>query len=450
MLFSSSLLHFDQTATSNPKFIQLLEATEVNTGNENFGKFFQHLKVKTRRSLPNIKENNIIEITEDYASEILFLRSMEIFDYISLKNQKNQGNSNFAKQKRICFSFIQILLKTSEKARIVANKMNFLSKIIEKLDLFITELGMSCTEFIRRFGDAKKEPIVTELLLLIGIIKNWFTNDTIDEKNISGVCRIFLKLWPWTNTNGELQLQFMECLVFLSQNSILFSKAIVGVHPGFSQTLLNLIFVSVSSESSKIKNSKCNFNLLQAGLRILTNCCLTIEGRIQITRLNVFDFMSRLHPAITKLNKFWNVTTILWLKLYDVYTRYPEGSNSLKNINLLSALVIKCPPEVRTAALVVVRNLCFAQSNRTAILSSPDFFNIVKHVLEGKEENDHFLIVTSIWKLISNNSKGINYIKNSFIPKLMIKIKETLQLTDDYEENDLFSVIEIVENILSK
>lgn len=70
--------------------------------------------------------------------------------------------------------------------------------------------------------------------------------------------------------------------------------------------------------------------------------------------------------------------------------------------------------------------------------------------MEAKEENDHFLIVTSIWKLIANNSKGINYIKNSSVPRMMLKIKESLQLTDDYEENDLYSVIEIAENILSK
>lgn len=285
MIFSTSLLQFNQTATCNPTFIKLLETTEINTENDNFVKFFQETKIKTRRrSLAN-SEENLNEIKSYFASEFLFLRSMEIFDYISLKNKTNQGNLNFVKQKRICFSFIQILLKSSEKSRIVASKINFLSKIIEKLDLFISELGMSCTEFIRRFGDAKKEPIVTELTLLIGIIKNWFTNDTIAEKNISGLCRIILKLWPWTNTNNELQLEFMECLVFLSQNSILFAKGIVGIHPGFSQTLLNLIFVSVSSESSKIKTLKCNFNLLQAGLRVLTNCCLTIEGRIQITKV---------------------------------------------------------------------------------------------------------------------------------------------------------------------
>lgn len=285
MIFSTSLLQFDQNVTSNPTFIQLLEITEVNIGNENFGKYFQASKEKTRRSLA-ISNENVIEIKLEFASEILFLRTMEIFDYISLKNKTNQGNSNFVKQKRICFSFIQILLKSSEKARTVANKVNFLSKLIEKLDLFISEMGMSCTEFIRRFGDAKKDPIVIELTLLIGIIKNWYTNDTIVDKNISGICRIFLKLWPWTSTNVELQLELMECLVFLSQNSILFAKAIVGPQPGFSHTLLSLIVVSVSVESTKIKNVKCNFNLLQAGLRVLINCCLTIEGRIQITKVN--------------------------------------------------------------------------------------------------------------------------------------------------------------------
>lgn len=117
---------------------------------------------------------------------------------------------------------------------------------------------------------------------------------------------------------------------------------------------------------------------------------------------------------------------------------------------MLAALVRNCPPEVRTAALVVVRNFCFSPSNRTALICSPEFYQIVKQVLDAKEDNDHFLIVTSIWKLIANNSKGINYIKNSMIPRMLNKIKESLRLIDDYEENDLYSVIEIVENILSK
>lgn len=40
--------------------------------------------------------------------------------------------------------------------------------------------------------------------------------------------------------------------------------------------------------------------------------------------MNIFDSMNRLHPTVTKQQKIWNIITLMWLKFYEVYTRYPD------------------------------------------------------------------------------------------------------------------------------
>ena len=54
----------------------------------------------------------------------------------------------------ICESLAAIL-KVSPKARILAQKSNFLSLIIARLKAIFEKLSMSCTDYIRLHGDSK-------------------------------------------------------------------------------------------------------------------------------------------------------------------------------------------------------------------------------------------------------------------------------------------------------
>lgn len=79
----------------------------------------------------------------------------------------------------------------------------------------------------------------------------------------------------------------------------------------------------------------------------------------------------------------------------------------------------------RRLALEILRNMSFNNDNRAALLSSSDFQRIMYSELDKKETGEEQLLITvAIWKLIANNSKGKNVIKNSPISGKLHILKE--------------------------
>jgi len=79
---------------------------------------------------------------------------------------------------------MQILLKTSLNVRVFARKILFFDKIINRLEMINDCLGVSCHEYTKKHGYNKKNPIIEELQLLIGILINWFSCDTYQDETV--------------------------------------------------------------------------------------------------------------------------------------------------------------------------------------------------------------------------------------------------------------------------
>lgn len=57
--------------------------------------------------------------------------------------------------------------------------------------------------------------------MFYNILLNWFSSDCLqDEDYIVQLCRISIKLWPWTGTNKKMQLVFMKTFTFVCEDSI--------------------------------------------------------------------------------------------------------------------------------------------------------------------------------------------------------------------------------------
>lgn len=96
-------------------------------------------------------------------------------------------------------------------------------------------------------------------------------------------------------------------------------------------------------------------------------------------------------------------------------------------MNLLCNLAESAYSKIRRQALEILRNLAFNPDNRAALLSSSDFLRVVCSVLEKNELGDEqLLIAVAIWKLVANNAKGKNTIKNSPIMGKLNGLKEKL------------------------
>lgn len=96
-------------------------------------------------------------------------------------------------------------------------------------------------------------------------------------------------------------------------------------------------------------------------------------------------------------------------------------------MNLLCNLAESTYTKNRRLALEILRNMSFNPENRAAFLSSPDFHRVMYHVLDKNEIGDEqLLILITIWKLVTNNAKGKNIIKNSAITTKLRAIRETV------------------------
>lgn len=102
-------------------------------------------------------------------------------------------------------------------------------------------------------------------------------------------------------------------------------------------------------------------------------------------------------------------------------------------MNLLCNLAESSNSKIRHQALEILRNLAFNADNRVALLSSPDFLRVVCTVLDKtKLDDEQLLIAVAIWKLVTNNAKGKNIIKNSPVMRKLNGLKDKLNrhLTD--------------------
>lgn len=88
--------------------------------------------------------------------------------------------------------------------------------------------------------------------------------------------------------------------------------------------------------------------------------------------------MNRLHPAITKRQKFWETVEIIWLEFLETLTFYSEGQVTVGKSTEAMDFVISLttsPQELnRMTALAILRNITFFQGNRLRLLNRGKIF----------------------------------------------------------------------------
>lgn len=201
--------------------------------------------------------------------------------------------------------------------------------------------------------------------------------------------------------------------------------------------------------------------------------------------MNILQTLSRLHPYVIKQQK--HGVLLLWLRFYEIFTRHPDINSGIKHLTVLRTLIEQGPYELGQCALEIIRNMAFNGSNRTSLLASgkkktpidlrklssainidfvsfssffsDDFLYTMKLALDSQSAPIQLLAITSIWKLISHNSKGRHVIKHSILYNKLLKLNESIKYStiranvemDDDAENqeDLRIVLDCVTKILS-
>ncbi|XP_055627670.1 protein rotatin homolog [Toxorhynchites rutilus septentrionalis] len=382
-------------------------------------------------------------------SGLIFAALVDQYQHVCAKDKPENGALVSTLLKRTLISAIQVMLRRSEKARCLARMTQFLVVLIDRLEVVYSGIGVSYQDFVRKNGDSKKAPIVEELSLIAGILSAWFANDIlVHQASITRICKVFLQFWPWISHNRDLESAFMRALVCLTENSIMVCKSLTVSYPGHAHSILKLAIAIATAETGKVKGPHSELVLLKLCLRILTNCCSCHEGRTMICKFNVLDNISKLHPAVTKLQRPWTVVTLLWLEFWEIYSRHNDVTE-VKHLTVLGALIRKSSPELRKLSLEIMRNMSFIATSRPALLASADYMHTLKSVLDGTDCGEQLIVVSAIWKIIANNHRGKSAIKSTPIPRRLNALLKQRSLLENCEDDDLFNVLNIVVKLLN-
>lgn len=243
-----------------------------------------------------------------------------------------------------------LLLQHSHHARLAAaHPANLLADLLDNIDAVLGRLdGVSCAEFVRRFGEAKKEPIVAALRLNIAVLLHWFsraclhcddaatpTHSFTDER-LRRLVATVMRLWPWTGTDGRLQRNLFAMLAHASEDSLPVCKLFAqqrlptngGGGGGGGNTVLQLCAEHVRTETARPQRPGAVLDTLELAMRVVSNCCACIEGRQALHKIGFLDAMDRLHPSVTKHQRPWPAVTRVWLGFYEILTRYADTNST--------------------------------------------------------------------------------------------------------------------------
>lgn len=262
-----------------------------------------------------------------FGAQLIMMRIIQLFDIVTAKDKPKNGLVMTSRLKTAVYSAMQAMLRFSIKGREVAEEEQLFSLLQERLDLMHKSIGISCNDFIRKFGNRKKEPIVEEMGALLNIICAWYEYSTLlEQSGIDQLIKNLISLWPWTEIDANLRLQFINCLIAVSEDSIPVCMTLSQPPYGQQHSLLKRIVDVAMHETVRVKAINVNLELLRSALRVMINCSSCVEGRVVVSKLNALDVFTRFHPAVTKGMLAANQITELWLEFWEVFSRYAEGN----------------------------------------------------------------------------------------------------------------------------
>jgi len=102
----------------------------------------------------------------------------------------------------------------------MALDVDFVNVVLDEIDSILSKIG-AYGDFVRKYGEQKKDPIISQLKWLYNILMHWFSKDCLtDEIVIVRLCQIIIQTWPWTGANSSFQVLVTKTLAFLSEDSV--------------------------------------------------------------------------------------------------------------------------------------------------------------------------------------------------------------------------------------
>lgn len=315
---------------------------------------------------PLINENNEEDSGLRPASEVLTKSLIQIFEIVCEQDKPKSGVFHISDDKLSCYNCLQAFLRHTEHAGNVATEMDLFDKVIARFNTISNDIGMSSRDFILKYGDRKKRPIIQELGLLAGLISSWYCRTPMsDMEHVEHLLKCLSNVWDWTFHDWQLHLKFLTLLMVLSEKSLIVCRALSTVQILNQPTFIKRVAEIAKSETKKVKGPNVSCGRLKVAVRILTNCCSCIEGRIQLLKVCICNYSL----ISIKFKQIFRSTFLMSSIRYiqytprktKVYANSPQSGSTFTR----SSRVIKRAPKLNISpfsALLLANNLSVSVS----------------------------------------------------------------------------------------
>ncbi|XP_075148299.1 rotatin homolog anastral spindle 3 [Haematobia irritans] len=341
---------------------------------------------------------------------------------------------------------LSLLLKVSPNAQETASNLKLNEQLINIFKTFFEEFATSsCTTYVKRYGEHKKSVVVKNLQLLFKFLLNWHSSPTMvvqDDFMALEYSKVIIQIWPWMAHSGELKLTVLECTAFFCERSLIMCKRFSTINnSSFAHSVLHLTTKLTMADTLKIKATNSDsYSTIIIGLRLMMNCCSSVEGRIALTKAHVTDIFDSLYPFNSKATRIKPEITNAWLSFWEILSRYEEGAHA-HHLNSLCAVINRCKGKTRLLCLRILRNMAFLNNNRSILLTSNDFIytanEIISQPISEKSCNveEQLAICVALWKLICGGVKFVAMIRGTKLSKQLRLLRDSLQ--SFMEENNV-------------
>ncbi|XP_060652799.1 protein rotatin homolog [Drosophila nasuta] len=351
------------------------------------------------------------------------------------------------------------LLKLSPFLMEAARNVKLLDRIIQLMESFLDDTSVgNASAYVRRVGAHKTREILGNLMLICNMLMHWHSSShsvITDTVMANRIVRVILRLWPWLSHSGMLK-HFILCWTgHLTEHSFEMCKQASLVLSNQSHSLLQMMMRVADHETTKKDKTSTKPNpfcvlettansFVEAALRVMINCCSCTEGRLSLSKMRVLDMFDTILPASQSLqNKVRQEALLSWLNFWEIYSRYDAGNKVCHMAALLDA-VRRSPPlgSKRMTCLRILRNMCFANSNRTQLIGFHEFQDLMHSILlqpvaiggggdaSLNSYEEHCLVILCLWKLFGFTAKHRALLRSSKMFKQIDKLKNQLTILE--------------------
>lgn len=402
--------------------------------------FGKSLPVKPSESIEDI-EISFINNNSDALMAGAELCKILLYLY-EICNIKVPKNNKFVMKKELVTSALSGILCISQEAKKFAIQKGLMEVIVKELREHHIKLSLESVESMRRVQDKKRLcPVLKEINNQVGLLTNFMLNSekvklAATDLNLADIIH---KLWIWFSFQSVYFVDVLRMLCIFTLDcseacrSLPLTSSVAGSGPRkvpSNMSLLHVIISFIVKEMDQISRSH-NLLALELAFDILHHCCQLLECRVVISKSNLSQAISRLHPAVTKRQYPWENVELLWLQFFQTYSQYPEGQTAIAKgndiLDLVMSLTASSKVINRQAAMHVLKNLAFYQPNRPRLLSSGDFLAVLQTKLMTGTNEEKKLAVIIMWSLAANNQKAKLVLKSA---KLDLKLENTIKYAE--------------------